>query len=1344
MVAKPKPEISAEEVRAVRESLGLSQVEAGELLGGGPRAFTKYEAGTIKPAASVINLLRLLEARPDAISTLTGRKSVPIATSGTGPFEVTGRHIAALTERTFAVLLRKLLTAEAKANDLPADGLHVAGSITTADAGEDGRITWTGGPDRTPYLPARLSQFQLKSVKITPSAAAGDVLTKSGAVKEMVCDALEKGGVYTMLCAHSYVQKNIVEREKRIREAIRKAGVSTTDEQVAFRDADQIAGWANCHPSAATWTLEQTQPGLTGPFRSWNHWAGRAEHDGSPWVEDERLPGLRAQLRGVASVPRAVARVVGPSGVGKSRLTLEALGSDDEDESSGLFLSDTVLYAVETEAGSVAIKNVVQNLADTGMRATVVVDRCFSETHQDLAGMVSRKSSRLSLITIDDEIPTGPLGNTTFKVDEAPTQVTEAIINQVSPGLMAEDQRRLVRFSKGFPKIAIVVGQSWNEEVPLAHATDDALVDGVVLGRKPREPDMVRKAAALLATFGLVGVRAPADGQLGEIASLGRGLTEADLRVSFEELVRRGVAQRRGRAVILQPRPIALRLAERQWREWSPANWDRVLAGETSPNLKIMAARQLALLNTTDTANEVVQHVCRFGGPLDGLKGISQTDHSEVLSALAEISTEIVAHLIERSLHDADLTTVAGDVRRHLVWALEKIAFDPITFEDGARLLLRLAVNENESWGNNASGQFKSLFSVLLGDTAAGHEARLAMLDEAADTDDPVQQVIAAEALIAGAKTDHFTRGVGPEIHGTRPALEPWRPETWGEAWAYVKACVERLATLAQHDNEAGARVRTGLGHDLRSLVRSGLIDTVERVVRQVCAARGNFWPEALESLGDVLVHDSEGLEDDLLARVRTLIAELQPDSFEDRLRFLVTEMPWDYPCDENLDFDERGKRQVEVVRDLAAELVAKPERLTGFLPQLSHGRQRMVSPFGQAIAELADKPLDWLTPIETATAEAPDGERNYDLLAGYLVGIAKTAPEVVDAFKQDAATSPLFAPALPLVCWRLGIVESDIPLIISALESRLLPPWRLNQWTGGGVLAKVQVSAVAPFFDVMFDLNAEAYAVGLDLLGMYAHNDLDRLNGLRPQVLKAAENVAKWPRSRVSQMDAHHFQRVIEWMLKKGRDDAGARATALTLARTLVAAVESQNEGLVEPVLPMLLADFPEIAWPLIGQAIVSDRRGAWRFEHVLGDTFSSREQKDPAILMLPEDTLFAWCHAHPDTAPAFVAAIVPVLTTRDAEASDRELHPITRRLLKEFGDRDEVLQGLSRNMHTFSWWGSRTTYYALYQVPFAELLNHPIAKVRRWTKQALRQLSTNIEDARNEDEEREARWEV
>ena len=53
-------ELSPERIRAIRESLGLSQVDAGELIGGGPRAFTKYESGAIKPSAAVLNLLKIL------------------------------------------------------------------------------------------------------------------------------------------------------------------------------------------------------------------------------------------------------------------------------------------------------------------------------------------------------------------------------------------------------------------------------------------------------------------------------------------------------------------------------------------------------------------------------------------------------------------------------------------------------------------------------------------------------------------------------------------------------------------------------------------------------------------------------------------------------------------------------------------------------------------------------------------------------------------------------------------------------------------------------------------------------------------------------------------------------------------------------------------------------------------------------------------------------------------------------------------------------------------------------------------------------------------------------------
>ena len=615
----------------MRKQLGLTQVEAGKLIGGGPRAFTKYEAGTVRPAASLIGLLRVLQTDPTLLAALQGHKPRSIASGVSSPFDITGKEIAHLTEKTFPKLLRRLLHAEAQAHGLTADGIHVASNVFAPDGGEDGRMRWEDGPPRTPFLPSRLCQFQLKAGKITPSAAARDVLDKNRNVKVRVRKVLEATGNYIMLCARPYTQKQIEDREASIRDALCSAGMGIQDGQVDFRDADQIADWVNHHAAVAMWVKEQTQSGSVHPFRSWSHWANRPEHRQSPWVEDERLPAIRTYLHDRINEPHSFVRIVGPAGVGKSRLTLKALGSAIEDGESDRNLSDIVIYTVQSESRSKEIIKVIQDLADLGQRAVVVLDQCEPQTHRILVDTVSLQSSRLSLITIDDEIPTGTLGEETFKVDEAPASVTEAIIKHVSPGLPSEDERRLVGFSKGFPKIAVLIGKAWNGSIPIAHATDDHLVETFVLGRRPKNPEMLLKSALLVAAFGLIEAES-IEGELSEIAKLGNNINAEDLYAASCALVERGAARQRGRFVALQPRPVSLRLAERQWKEWDPTKWDQVIGGDISPRLRVLAARQLALLNTTEVSKKVLKRVCRPGGPFEGFESLSKAGNAETLS----------------------------------------------------------------------------------------------------------------------------------------------------------------------------------------------------------------------------------------------------------------------------------------------------------------------------------------------------------------------------------------------------------------------------------------------------------------------------------------------------------------------------------------------------------------------------------------------------------------------------------------------------------------------------------------------------------------------------------------
>ena len=65
----------ADEIRRIRRRLRLSQRRAGELLGGGPRAFQKYEAGDVLVSRPMANLLKLLDAEPSLLARLGDQRA---------------------------------------------------------------------------------------------------------------------------------------------------------------------------------------------------------------------------------------------------------------------------------------------------------------------------------------------------------------------------------------------------------------------------------------------------------------------------------------------------------------------------------------------------------------------------------------------------------------------------------------------------------------------------------------------------------------------------------------------------------------------------------------------------------------------------------------------------------------------------------------------------------------------------------------------------------------------------------------------------------------------------------------------------------------------------------------------------------------------------------------------------------------------------------------------------------------------------------------------------------------------------------------------------------------------
>ena len=1252
----------------------------------------------------------------------------------TTPFDVTSEHVSVLKPRDFSALVEKLLSTEALECNLPLDGIHVASQINASDGGEDARIEWQNGPERTSFLPSRLCQFQLKTGGIYPAAAGKEVLTLKKQLKPMVRKALENGGSYIMLCTRPYTQKLIDKRLASIRKNLQDQGFE--DPSVRFYDSSKIALWVNYHPCVAIWFLQKMYPGLiNSSFGDWKHWSGRSEHLNSPWVDDLRLPGFREKLRGIVETPKGIARVVGPSGAGKSRLVLEALGPTETEKDSGVKLNDLVLYTVESETGFHKIKEYAWNLANSGKRIVLVIDRCSEETRIDLTNIAKHSNSCLSLVTINWEIPHNTEeSENTLVIGTAESSFVENIVKSLGPDIIEPDRRRIIAFSEGDITCARIIAGSWRQKGLTVSENEDSLIQKF-LGRDNHE--CVYETARLISAFGGVEME-KAYGEkieLEEVVKFSEILSVESFCGAIRKLKMRGVIRQQGNYVILKPNHIALSLAQRQWEGWEKNQWEEILVGILPERLRARAARQLAFLNTKPIATEVVRYIC---GNRKFWHSPEQWGRNlKILVSLAEIDCQSAVNILEdilNPLKQTEIESINGTARRDLVRMLTKIAFADETFENAAILLFKLACGENENIINNATGQFKSLFPVRLGNTEAGSGKRFAVINELmyeCDNNSNSGLSIIVEALLEGTKTHHFHRDVGPEIHGSRHALEAWVPKTEEEAWNYVKKCVDHLVELAKRPDYIGQQARAGLGQKWHKYILDGLIKDVERWTEEVKRER-SYWPEALASLESFLEYSADKLEPAVEKRVENLISSLTPGKLDDRIRFLITEMPFGYLKRKDIDHNKMFELQCEELKRLADELLNRKTELMELLPQLCIGQHRNARLFGQFLAEQARDPLYWKNRITEAFESISDEERNSDFLTGYMTGLNQRNPKEVKKFKRESVRSPVFAPVLPALTSYTGISSNDIGLIIEALEAGLISYHEMFVWNVNA-LSGLRPAEVAPLFDLLLKKKDPLhFGLALHLMYLYSYRQEERLEDLRPQLLLATRYpVMKTEEVYDKSSHEHCYETLMNWIISKGSTDADAREAAIIIAKQLLAEDLTYNgERMIAQVLPDLLSNFAEIVWPLISNVLMEDGnyswedgRRSWRVSMILRGEPSSGNNPKP-ILSLPENVLFGWCYDSPEIGPAFIAQTFPLLKEHGQETASEEFHPVIKRLLDEFGEREDILAALSANISAFSGWGSEADHLARYIEPLQSIENHNKGSVRRWAKKTLRHI--------------------
>ena len=966
---------------------------------------------------------------------------------------ILGRWLQLLDGAAFVALGNALLSEFAATRGIDRACLATNLRVTEPDGGIDARCVNTASAVGR-LIPRSNVDYQFKSgseAKSAASIAENDILGKP-----RVRQGLQDGHAFVYVAAWDRgdaIEEDIVQR-------LRNQGLAVDDDQIVFFGQDAVARLLQTFPSLVARFLN-----LDLPLHSLEDWA-RVPSLSNPFQLDESIEARLSDLGSRVTSSRSITRVVGAAGDGKTRTVLEAL--------KRLQLAPTVLYARQV---SDVTPSFIAHLRRTpDVQCTLVIDEVDDAEAARLTDWFSVMPDGVRLILIGLDA-SGRAQRGTLQVEGLSSDLLVAAIAAIVPGLPEETTRSIARDCEHSPKLAVLIAGRIKEDPSLV-APHRILADGTVwntldrylsIGQNSPEWEALSTTALLMRLGWLEEAESESEVLFGAV-----NLDPIIARRHVQRLHERfGIAPLAGRFRYVSPAILGDFLAAKQLDAWTRDRLTSVLAALT-PAMADSFARRARRLSAVLSNRAVIEEVILGDqGPFRTLDDLEASKIAMVLRHLAAPFPRATLAALRRTIGEAtneELRT-ATTSRRDVVWALEELLWPQDTFEGAADILLRLALAENETWGNNATATWIETFQTALGRTAAGLAARARVLRRSAISQDPRERLLCTRALGAALKFEHLHRsGRPPEDVEGMPTQE-WIPATWGE-WSDAVIIYLDLLTPLLSDEDATVRkaavdsLREGIAASLhlprvidywiasaRTLIgtdytlRISIVDAIAwaRIRWERRLENGNLEGEEDSNNQEIDEATRSSAQTALRERLDKLVLledELRGNDFSSRFRSTLT-----LTTRGAFNEEERGSEQQHIIRELeslASEVILQPELLVSEWEWLLENgdwstirwfqilgrldRDRIFGATIQRFALQSPRAVMWMSLYDIAYSQATQDPSFIDTRIAELKAIGIPSGQIFD------------------LLYRAGYQPSRIAVILELLSSGDIPGEVINQ----------------------------------------------------------------------------------------------------------------------------------------------------------------------------------------------------------------------------------------------------------------------------------------------------------
>ncbi len=1263
-----------------------------------------------------------------------------------GMFEVTGTDIANLGDTDLRTLVARLALAELRKRGCPLSSVTAGGNQDAADGGLDVRVQCPGSITNPDFVPRPSTGFQVKKPDMPASAIANEMRPKPkskggvkayGELRQSIRDLARESGAYIIVSSQgSVTEKPLADRREAMRDALHDlpdAGNLHTD----FYDRDRLATWVNEYPGVAAWVRGRVGLNLSG-WSSVGDWTGTQVAEEMPYflndkacLTDQRsrdreqltigegIKRLRAALR----TPKQCIRLIGLSGLGKTRLVQALFESGVGEEPLDPSLAIYTDYSVETDPTA---RDMARRLVLGGQRAILIIDNCNPATHAELARICCGGASNVSLLTVEYDVRDDePERTEVFRLQSASPDLVAEWLEQFLPAISEIDRRTIADFSDGNFRVARALAETLGKGETLGKIKSRELFERIFQQRNQPDQNLLSAAEDLSLLYSVDGEDTSDTGELSQIGRI-RSIGASSLYAALAELRHRGIAQVRGRWKAILPHAIANLLATFALQRIPPDEFHRFSASLT-PRMQKSLSRRLSYLHDSPEARAAVARWLRADGPLGDLVSRGQ-EGLEILTNIAPVASEAVLAKIEIKLDGPNgekLLSPTEPTRWQWIRLIKALGYEPHMFDTAATLLARfLAAEAPDHNQNSARDVFAELFHLYLSGTLAMPVQRHAFVRQLANSRDLNKRRCASIALDALMTAHSFISSSSFDF-GACSRDWGWHPKLNRDVWDWYSAAIDLAVELSPVLDGA----RDILARSVRDLWQYGAChDALDRAASAFVTVKP--WIEGWIAFRTSLRFEGDAMPDSVRKRIEVIIQRLKPSDLLHQARAVVfnhASAGWDVADGEPEDGDvmKPWHKASQMAQDVGRQLAQDPETRKEFLTELmAEPQAHRAFECGVGLAKGATD-LGEMWRDLTGHFEAADSRRRKaTVLGGFIHEAHKRDPAFVLQMLETASDNPALAWALPYLQARIGIDEDGIRRLRRAIKKGgLKADDFLN--IANGVVGDSPPHALGTLLLDVASL-ADGVDIALNILHMHFFRDREAGRPRNPSLIEVGRNLlrrANFSKKRTPR--GHGLHTVIRVCCAGADGEETAREVCMHIRAEMETAYLSHHD--LNQVLKALFETQPAAALDLFLLPGPTPRnRGLFEADRGFGTPI---ESMDPVVLR-------HWAELDAITRyPLLGSAISMFRRKGEDEDEDDGISPLFLEMLNSTPDKRAFLGDFWTRLRPRGWSGSLADILARRKVQILTLRDDQHTDVRKWVDDMLPELDRWIAHERKQD---------